>query len=72
VALAGAAGECAGKDRYTRRHGGLPVGRFTDHGPHRLAEYVPRNRLTDRRRPDVIRRLLSAGSQAKALREAPR
>src|SRR5262249_21066064 len=47
--------------------GDLPVGRFIDHGPDRLAELVPLNRLKGRDRPDVIRRLLITGSLEKAL-----
>jgi hypothetical protein len=50
--------------------GDLPVGCFTDRGPERLSEFVPLNRLKGRDRPDVIRRLLSAGSLEKAPREA--
>jgi WD40 repeat protein len=51
--------------------GDLPVSRFIDHGPDRLAEFVPLNRLPGRNRPDVIRRLLTAGSLKKALGQAP-
>src|SRR5262249_48104783 len=36
----------------------LPVGEFIDRGPARLAEYVPLNRLKDRHRPDLLRRVL--------------
>jgi WD40 repeat protein len=50
--------------------GDLPVGRFLDHGPHALAEFVPLNHLKDRNRPDLIRRVLNAGSLREALREA--
>jgi hypothetical protein len=53
-------------------NGDLPVGRFIDHGSDKLAEFVPLNRLKDRYRPDVIGRLLTAGSLETALRESPR
>jgi hypothetical protein len=48
--------------------GDLLVGRFVDHGPDRLAEFVPLDRLPGRDRPDVIGRLLPAGRVAAALR----
>lgn len=50
--------------------GDLPVGRFTDRGPDELREFVPLNRVPGRDRPDVIRRLLAAGSVEEALRRA--
>jgi WD40 repeat protein/S1-C subfamily serine protease len=51
--------------------GDLPVGWFIDHGPEKLAEFVPLNQLKGRNRPDVIRRLLTAGSLEKARGQAP-
>jgi WD40 repeat protein len=51
--------------------GDLPVGQFVDEGPEKLARFVPLNRLPGRHRPDVIRRLVSTGSLAKAVRDAP-
>jgi hypothetical protein len=50
-------------------HGDLPVGHFVDSGPEQLAEFVPLNRVKGRHRPDVVRRLLTAGSLEQALRE---